>query len=337
MNLSLSKKADYVVKAAMALARAYDGDSYLKIREVTAEMAIPRSYTPQILDALVQKGLVESRAGKAGGYRLLRSPEQITVLQVIEAGEGSLKPERCALSDGPCRWESVCPMHEVMSNAVNKFREEMSNQLLSDLTKRDILLEKGQLPAPEDPHLRGNPFREFAVRHQVPIPLGVAEILSLLEQDSGDWLAPLMLRAVENSIYEESLTKLFPENHYMNARLAVSLGYFRKDEDHVTIPITIEADKASFEVPQFIASISLFCASPSETLCEVVGRFIFDSGIVAIAEISGAESLAAFHSRLSQLSARIVANFLSDFAHKVTIRSGAVLHDLVEPGGDEEK
>lgn len=335
MNLSLSKRADYVVKAAMALARAYDGDSYLKIREVTAEMAIPRSYTPQILDALVQKGLVESRAGKAGGYRLVRSPEQISVLQVVEAGEGSLRPERCALSDGPCRWESVCPMHEVMSSAVNKFRETMANQMLSELAERDMLLEKGELPAPEDPHLRGNPFREFGVRHEIGISLDIADIVALLQQDAGDWLAPLLIRAIENSIYEESLTKLFPENHYTNARLSVALGYFRRQGDHVTIPVTIEPDKSSYEVPQFIASISLAGVSASETRCEVVGRFIFDSGIVAVAEISGAESLAVFHSRLSQLSGRIVANFLTDFAHKVIIRSGAMSNTQIQLRGDE--
>lgn len=320
MNLSLSKKADYVVKAAISLARAYDGDRYLKIREVAAEMAIPRSYTPQILDALIQKGLVESRAGKTGGYRLMQSPDEITVLEVVEAGEGPLRPERCALSDGPCRWESVCPMHEVISTAVSKFRETMSSQLLSELAQRDLLLEQGNLKIPDDPHHRGDPFREFAIRSQMKVALNQSQVVSSLNSEEGDWLSPLMVSAIEAAIYETSLSYLFPEVGARDRRLNVNLGYFHTQGDTVSVPMTIEPSKSSYDVPQLIANLLITSISPSEVGCELVGRFIFNPTIFTGPEISGPESLANFHDKLSEFSNRIAEQFLADFARVVVFR-----------------
>lgn len=326
MNLSLSKKADYVVKAAISLARAYDGNRYLKIREVAAEMAIPRSYTPQILDALIQKGLVESRAGKTGGYRLMESPDGITVLQVVEAGEGTLKPERCALSDGPCRWEDVCPMHEVISSAVDKFRETMASLLLSDLAQRDSLLELGDLKIPDDHHLRGDPFREFAVRTQAVIFMDQSQVVSSLKSEDGDWLSVLMLGSMETAIYEESMSYLFPEVGVSDRRLNVNLGYFHSRDGTISVPVTIESSKSSYEIPQLIADLLITLVSPGETHCELVGRFIFNATIFADREISGADSLAAFHEKLSGFSNRIVEHFLADFAKMVESRAkGTVL------------
>ncbi len=320
MNLSLSKKADYVVKAAISLARAYDGDRYLKIREVAAEMAIPRSYTPQILDALTQKGLVESRAGKTGGYRLVKSPEEITVLQVVEAGEGSLWPERCALSDGPCRWESVCPMHEVVSTAISKFRETMASQHLSELAQRDLLLEQGDLKIPDDPHRRGDPFREFAIRSQVSVALNQSQVISSLNSEEGDWLSSLMVNAIETAIYETSLTYLFPEVGARDRHLNVNLGYFHSQGDIVSVPMTIEPSKSSYDVPQLIANLLVIAVAPSQVDCQLVGRFIFNPTIFTGPEISGPESLANFHDKLSEFSSRIADDFLAVFARVVVSR-----------------
>ncbi|TAN19936.1 MAG: Rrf2 family transcriptional regulator, partial [Actinomycetota bacterium] len=211
MNLSLSKKADYVVKAGIALARSYDRDGYVKVREIAAEMAIPRSYTPQILDALIQNGLVESRAGKTGGYRLIKDPATITVLELLEAGEGPLTPVNCALSNGPCRWDNVCPMHEVISTAVKGFRETMQAESLSSLASRDLLLERGELGLPENPHVRKDPAREFSVSASALIEVPRLDALSRLQLRDGEWLSAPMLSAARTVISREGLGYLFSD------------------------------------------------------------------------------------------------------------------------------
>src|SRR5262245_47960485 len=101
----------------MSLARAYDSGRPKKLREIAEEMAIPRTFVAQILGDLVHSRIAVSTFGRDGGHRLARPPEQVTVAEVIEAAEGPLASERCALRDGPCRWQEVCPLHETMTRA----------------------------------------------------------------------------------------------------------------------------------------------------------------------------------------------------------------------------
>lgn len=152
MNMTLSKRGDYVVRSALCLARAYEGGSYRKIREVVAEMGVPHTFASQILGELVRAEIAVSRAGRDGGYRLALPPEKISVLDVVEAGEGPLHAERCALGDGPCRWESVCPLHETWLAATAALRETLAGVNLATLAARDEALESGVYPVPGDSH-----------------------------------------------------------------------------------------------------------------------------------------------------------------------------------------
>src|ERR1019366_9874119 len=104
MNMTLSKRGDYVMRAAIFLALAPAGSSR-KIREVVANTEVPAAFAPQILSDLVRAGLATSKAGRGGGYQLSRDAATITALEIVEAAEGPLAAERCALGGGPCKWE----------------------------------------------------------------------------------------------------------------------------------------------------------------------------------------------------------------------------------------
>src|SRR3954468_4624137 len=94
LDLQLTKRGDYAVRAALSLARASGGGGYRKIREIAAEMSIPERYTHEILTLLVRGSLVDALAGKQGGYRLRHAPADVSLLQVIEAAEGPLRLDR---------------------------------------------------------------------------------------------------------------------------------------------------------------------------------------------------------------------------------------------------
>lgn len=155
MNMTLSKRGDYVVRSALALARAWPSGEQRKIREVVAEMGVPPTFASQILADLVRAGLATSKAGKDGGYRLARSPEQISMVEVVEAGEGPLRSERCALGDGPCRWDAVCPLHDTWRSATEALRQALGQTSLAELAERDVLLGSGAIAPPEDSHRHG--------------------------------------------------------------------------------------------------------------------------------------------------------------------------------------
>lgn len=318
MNLSLSKRADYVIKAGIALARSYDGDSYLKVRQIAAEMAIPRSYTPQILDALIQCRLVESRAGKTGGYRLTRNPETITVLELLEAGEGLLKSDSCALADGPCRWDNVCPMHEVMSTAVTRFRETMAGESLSDLASRDLLLERGELGLPSDPHVRKNRFKEFSVKNSTVIGLPRPAVLSKLQAGEGEWLSKPMLSAIREAISQESLEDLFSADVLQSAALDVNLGYVHEQGAYINIPVTFEGVKSRLEIPRFVGNLSLESIEESKTICEINGRFEFNLAISGGPGGPDPQTMSSLHIQLDLLAVRICDDFLTDISSQVS-------------------
>lgn len=138
MNLQLTRRGDYAVRAAIHLARAaLEGSGYAKIREVSHAMAVPLSYTPQVLGLLSRAGLAEAKAGREGGYRLSRSPDSITLLEVVEAAEGDLRAIRCTLRGGPCRWEDQCAIHPFWVDAADRFRDSLGRTSLTDLARAD--------------------------------------------------------------------------------------------------------------------------------------------------------------------------------------------------------
>ena len=92
----LSSKAKYAVRAAVFLAgRARSGD-WAQAAEVAEEEAIPRKFLELILAQLRDHGLIESRRGAQGGYRLLRAPERVSVADLIRVVDGPLALTSCA-------------------------------------------------------------------------------------------------------------------------------------------------------------------------------------------------------------------------------------------------
>jgi len=137
MDLTLSSRGDYAVRAAIALAGAWDSGAYRKAREISDEMALPRSYVPELVGLLADAGLAASRAGPTGGYRLARDPAEISLLEVIEAAEGPLISRNCPIRGGPCRWENVCALHPTWEAASEAVRATLGATTLADVASVD--------------------------------------------------------------------------------------------------------------------------------------------------------------------------------------------------------
>lgn len=116
MRLDLTKRADYAIRAVLALARAGDGER-LSVRRVAAEQSVPEGFLPQIMRDLVRAGLVEGTVGRTGGYRLAKPSMEISLLDVVEAVEGDIRRRVCVLRSGPCAIDGVCDVHAVFAAA----------------------------------------------------------------------------------------------------------------------------------------------------------------------------------------------------------------------------
>jgi len=93
--MNISVKGEYALHAIFDLALQRFGEP-IKIADIAKRQKIPQKFLELILAGLKQGGFVESRRGAEGGYLLARSPEAITVGQVVRYVEGakSNKPTR---------------------------------------------------------------------------------------------------------------------------------------------------------------------------------------------------------------------------------------------------
>ena len=133
--MELTKRGDYGVRAVLALARAPDG-RLLSVRRIAEEMAIPVRFLPQVMSDLVAAGLVEATTGRAGGYRLARPADAITLLDVVEAVEGDSRRRTCVLRGGPCGLDGFCDVHDVFFAAQDAMLNTLGAARIADLPVR---------------------------------------------------------------------------------------------------------------------------------------------------------------------------------------------------------
>lgn len=114
-------------------------------RELAELQGISPSFLAKIFPKLEKAGIVRSSEGVAGGYALARAPTEISVLQVVDAIEGS-KPlfdcreirGRCALfGEPPPHWATrgTCSIHAVMLRAEKAMRAELAASSLNDIAQ----------------------------------------------------------------------------------------------------------------------------------------------------------------------------------------------------------
>ena len=105
MRVELTKRADYAIRAVLALAHAKEGE-LMSVRRVALEEPVPVRFLPQVMTDLVRAGLADGVEGRGGGYRLARTAASISLLDIIEAIEGNSRRRVCVLRGGPVltRW-----------------------------------------------------------------------------------------------------------------------------------------------------------------------------------------------------------------------------------------
>lgn len=113
-------------------------------RDLAEIQGVPPAFVAKIFSKLEKAGIVAASGGIRGGYRLAKAPENISVLDVVDAVEGQKAlfdcqevRGRCALfDDNPPKWVSrgVCGIHGVMIRAQKVMREELAKSNLASLS-----------------------------------------------------------------------------------------------------------------------------------------------------------------------------------------------------------
>jgi Rrf2 family protein len=131
MRLDLTKRSDYAIRAMLALAKTKDG--LLSSRKIAREMNIPPRFLPQIMGDLTRAGLVDAHPGRAGGYRLAKPADSVTLLMVIEGVEGDPHRQICVMRGTPCGADGECGVHYVFYAAEGALLEHLQSATLQSV------------------------------------------------------------------------------------------------------------------------------------------------------------------------------------------------------------
>jgi len=133
----VSAKGEYAIEALLDLA-LHDKEGLQPIQEIAARQGIPQRYLEQVLLQLKRAGLLESRRGSAGGYRLSRPTDQVTVGAVLRAVEGSVAGVEPARRGGRhARADQAGDLSELWREIAQAVSAGVDRVTLEDLRRRD--------------------------------------------------------------------------------------------------------------------------------------------------------------------------------------------------------
>ena len=132
--IRISKMADYGVLLLGHFAQ--HAETLTSSSELAETYHMPRAVVSNLLKVFCRAGLLESRRGLHGGYRLARPAARITLLDVLNAIDGPVHLIECAAADEtapPCCYEDVCPSRSPMQSVHRKIVRLFESITLAEL------------------------------------------------------------------------------------------------------------------------------------------------------------------------------------------------------------
>lgn len=127
------------MRAMLVLGLNYE-QPVVRIQTISDQQNIPKRFLEQILNDLKSAGVVQSKRGVAGGYRLARRPEHITLASVVRHIEGALAPVSCVsekfYEKCSCPDESRCAIRSVMKEVRDAIVQIAERVTVAELCQR---------------------------------------------------------------------------------------------------------------------------------------------------------------------------------------------------------
>ncbi len=136
--MKVSTRGDYASRALLSLALHQAEAGPTSVRDLAERTGLPQPYLEQILLALKGAGLVRSKRGVGGGYVLARTPETITLGQIVSAVDGPISAGDFGEphTNGACDHEGQCALLDVWSEVGQTMRTYLDSYTLADMVER---------------------------------------------------------------------------------------------------------------------------------------------------------------------------------------------------------
>lgn len=128
----LSKSCEYGLRATLYLANL-DQEGYVSIGTISEELDISFPFLTKIFQKLNDANLLDSRRGPKGGVALTKSPDDISLYDIVVAIDGDDLFEECVLGLPGCGDAEPCPLHDHWSDQRDEIEETFRNTSLAEL------------------------------------------------------------------------------------------------------------------------------------------------------------------------------------------------------------
>ncbi len=131
--MELTRKGEYAIRGIVYLA-GKPIDKVCLLSDIAAAVDVPPTFLAKIFQQFSKMGLVKSFRGTGGGFMLGRAPENITLLEVVEAVEGPIIPNRCVVTPSDCGRSDFCNVHPVWKRVQGGVRGVLEGVTLKELS-----------------------------------------------------------------------------------------------------------------------------------------------------------------------------------------------------------
>lgn len=134
--MRLTRAGEYAVRCVLHLASRGQGTLCAR-RDVAERMDIPDQFLGKIAQQLARAGLIEIVQGARGGLRLVVPPDQVTLLDVVEAVIGEIFLNDCVMRPESCDRSHACAVHCVWAKAKDQLRRTLEEATFAVLLKQN--------------------------------------------------------------------------------------------------------------------------------------------------------------------------------------------------------
>ena len=131
----LSKTSAQVINALVELAKLPEGQ-WAGAKSIAQTINAPQNYLGKVLQGLCAHGIVISQRGMGGGFRLARSPKEITLYDVVEPIDNVTLWSECALGMKKCSDTAPCMVHDGWKQVRNAYYKFLKTTSIADLMKK---------------------------------------------------------------------------------------------------------------------------------------------------------------------------------------------------------
>ena len=137
--MAINITSDYALRTMMYLASDTSRDK-VSGKEICDEMKIPYNYFLKIIPLLKEAGFLSSFQGKKGGYRLEKSPEEISVYDILYAMNDPIIISHCLTENSICSRNATthCMFHSLFDTIQQQIDTEMKKTTMADIVKKGL-------------------------------------------------------------------------------------------------------------------------------------------------------------------------------------------------------